>query len=77
MNPEDNTPELVEPEGEFALLPRKGPRHNGSILMAAMIGLADALGWDRERPDVEHAIEAGDPGGPDFDLSFGDLPPLN
>ncbi|MEM7272365.1 MAG: hypothetical protein AAF547_04730 [Actinomycetota bacterium] len=66
-----------EPEGEFRLLPRTTPRHGGSILMAAMVGLANALGMDQERQEVEQVAEIGDRGGPDFDLSFGELPPLN
>ncbi len=50
-------------------------RHHGSILMAAMIGIADALGWDQseEIPEI-HAEAAGEP--PTFDLTFGDLDPL-
>lgn len=55
------------------LLPKQ--RHRGSIVMAAMIGIADALGWDQheEIPEI-HAEAPGEP--PRFDLSFGDLDPL-
>jgi hypothetical protein len=51
------------------------PRHRGSILMAAMVGIADALGWDQneEIPEI-HAETAGEP--PDFNLTFGNLDPL-
>jgi hypothetical protein len=56
------------------LLPKR--RHKGSIVMAAMIGIADALGWDQmeEVPEI-YADSAG--GTPDLDLSFGDLDPLD
>lgn len=55
------------------LLPKQ--RHHGSIVMAAMIGIADALGWDQseEIPEI-HAETPGEP--PLFDLTFGDLDPL-
>lgn len=68
-------PPPAEPEGEFKLLPRTTPRHGGSILMAAMLGLADALGFDREQPEVVQVAEVSN--GPEIDLHFGDLPPLN
>ncbi|MFW2381650.1 MAG: hypothetical protein ACN4GZ_07830 [Acidimicrobiales bacterium] len=52
------------------------PRHKGSIMMAAMIGIADALGWDQfeEVPEI-HADAPADP--PNLDLTFGDLDPLS
>ena len=51
------------------------PRHGGSILMAAMIGIADALGWDQQ--EEIPAIVADAPGEPpDLDLTFGPLDPL-
>ncbi len=44
------------------------------MLMAAMLGLAEALGMD---PESTEMIQPADPGrGQDFDLSFGPLPPL-
>jgi hypothetical protein len=56
------------------LLPKQ--RHRGSIVMAAMIGIADALGWDQceEIPEI-YADAEGEP--PTFDLTFGDLDPLS
>ncbi len=43
--------------------------------MAAMLGLADALGWDRETADIVHPADPAD--GEGLDLDFGDLPPLD
>ncbi len=44
--------------------------------MAAMIGIADALGWDQveEVPEI-YADSSGE--APDLDLTFGDLDPLD
>lgn len=51
------------------------PRHGGSILMAAMIGLAEALGMDPEPTEISQPADiAGDDG---FNLDYGGLPPLN
>jgi hypothetical protein len=60
---------------EFKRPPRRAPRHGGSILMAAMIGLAEALGWDPEPTEITQP--AAPSNGPDLDLNFGDLPPLD
>lgn len=57
------------------LLPRTKPRHGGSILMAAMIGIAEALGFDPEPTEVAQPANSGE--GPQFDLTFGELPSLN
>lgn len=54
---------------------RTKPRHGGSILMAAMLGLADGLGFDREQPEIVHPADATN--GQGLDLHFGDLPPLD
>ena len=53
---------------------RTGPRHGGSILMAAMIGIAEALGFDPEPTEVAQPADPGS--GPELDIDFGDLPPL-
>lgn len=51
------------------------PRHHGSILMAAMIGIADALGMDQDREIPMIVTEAsGEP--PGLDVEWGDLDPL-
>ncbi len=49
----------------------------GTILMAAMIGLADALGWDRPRDRGEIVQLAPDLDTGDLPLDFGPLPPLD
>ncbi|MEM9651611.1 MAG: hypothetical protein AAGA65_05915 [Actinomycetota bacterium] len=64
-------------EGEFLLLPRTTPRHGGSILMAAMIGLADAMGFESHRHQTEIMASVDRASGQELDLRFGDLPPLN
>ncbi|MFT7597954.1 MAG: hypothetical protein ACI8TP_000874 [Acidimicrobiales bacterium] len=50
-------------------------RHGGSVLMAAMLGLADAMGHDRERVDIVEAASDDHTG--DLPLDFGDLRPLD
>ena len=56
-------------------LPKK--RHHGSIMMAAMIGVANALGFDQveEIPEISADANSGEP--PGLDLTFGDLDPLD
>lgn len=51
------------------------PRHHGSVIMAAMIGIADALGLDQheEIPEI-HADAPGE--APRLDLEWGGLDPL-
>jgi hypothetical protein len=56
-------------------LPIPPPRPNGSILMAAMIGLANALGMERTTEPTE-LTQPGEPTGDGLDLDFGPLPPL-
>jgi hypothetical protein len=56
------------------LLPKQ--RHKGSIVMAAMIGIADALGWDQVE-EIPEIYAAGSSEAPDLDLRFGDLDPLD
>lgn len=76
MDPELNMDEFEEEFAqEFVRPPRTTPRHGGSILMAAMIGLAEALGFDPEPTEITQPANPGS--GPEFDLSFGDLPPLD
>lgn len=43
--------------------------------MAAMVGIAEALGFDPEPTEIAQPSNPGS--GPDFDLSFGNLPPLD
>ncbi len=76
-NAEVSATDQKEIAGEFQLLPRTTPRHGGSILMAAMLGLAYALGFDRETAMTEMVQPADPANGQELDLSFGDLPPLN
>jgi len=47
-----------------------------SILMAAMFGLADALGWERTTGEIVEVADAPS-GGDGLDLRFGLLPPLD
>lgn len=58
---------------ELLLLRRTSNR--GSVLMAAMLGLAQALGWENNREQTVEIAEA------DIDiglrLTFGELPPLD
>lgn len=54
--------------------PRPGGRANGSITMAAMIGISEALGFDKRQ---EQVAEASASSGEGIDLDFGDLPPLD
>jgi hypothetical protein len=59
---------------ERVIKQKAGSRNGGSILMAAMLGLADAMGFDREPVEIVEVIENDQP---DFDLQFGDLRPLD
>ena len=61
--------------GRPFVAPRTRPRHGGSILMAAMVGIAEALGLDPEPTEIARPVSPGS--GPEFDLRFGDLPPLD
>ncbi len=53
---------------------RPGGRANGSIVMAAMVGISEALGFDKQQEQVAEASAAS---GEPLDLDFGDLPPLS
>ncbi|MGI9595143.1 MAG: hypothetical protein ACR2QK_03225 [Acidimicrobiales bacterium] len=64
-----------EAEVEFRMPPRRRARHGGSILMAAMIGIAEALGLDPEPTEITQPSNPAN--GPEFDLRFGDLSDLN
>ncbi len=57
-------------------LPIPRPRPNGSVLMAAMIGLANALGMEPTTEQTE-MVQPAEPHGDDLDLRFGSLPPLD
>ncbi len=52
------------------------PRHKGSVLMAAMLGLGQALGMDQVPPEVPEAVAETPDGPPLLDLDYGDLDPL-
>ncbi len=54
---------------------RRGSGMAGQMLMAAMLGLVDALGW--ERPPSAVVQLAPDLNTGDLDLAFGDLPPFD
>ncbi len=69
--PAADTSEIERP---FNPGPRTKPRHGGSFVMAAMLGLAEALGWDPEPSEVTQPAAPSDDSG--LDLDFGDLPPL-
>lgn len=67
----------AEPAAEPAVaLPVPPPRPNGSILMAAMIGLANALGMEPKHEPTEMSQPAN-PLDDGLDLDFGSLPPLD
>ena len=53
----------------------RGSSLAGQMMMAAMLGLVDALGW--ERPPSAVVQIAGDLHSGTIDLLFGDLPPLD
>lgn len=60
---------------EFEVEDKPRPRHGGSMLMAAMLGLADALGHETPDPGVE-IVRPVDNDQDGLDLDFGDLDPL-
>ncbi len=43
--------------------------------MAAMLGIAEALGFDPEPTEISQPSNPAN--GPDLDLNFGNLPPLD
>lgn len=57
-------------------LPVPRPRPNGSVLMAAMLGLANALGMEPKNEPTE-MVQPADGLDDDLDLAFGPLPPLD
>ena len=61
--------------GPLGMYRESRPRHGGSVLMAAMLGLADAMGHDRE--PVEVVEVASDAQGEDLELDFGALESLD
>ena len=69
----DTTDSRTEP-----LLPAVSgiPRHKGSVLMAAMLGLGQALGMDQVPPEVPDAVAETPDGPPLLELEYGDLDPL-
>lgn len=46
------------------------------MLMAAMLGLVDALGWERPKDEIVEVADAPATGD-DLDLDFRHLPPLD
>lgn len=64
-------------EGERTPVTRtRPPGHGGSVLMAAMLGLAHAMGREPEPIDVVEVADS-DLGIDELRLSFGDLRPLD
>lgn len=59
---------------ESLLAPRRTSAR-GSILMAAMVGLAQALGWENIREQTVEVAKADIDAG--LNLEFGKLPPLD
>lgn len=80
----DHTGVMAEPStapddgvsGEAIPLPTPRPRPNGSVLMAAMLGLANALGME-PKDEPSEMVQAADPLDDDVDLDFGSLRPLD
>jgi hypothetical protein len=52
------------------------PQHKGSLVMAAMLGLAQALGMEEKPRNVE-AVQPADPLDDPLKLDFGQLRPLD
>ena len=57
------------------LFKQRQTKNRGSILMAAMLGLAQALGFENARERTVQLADASMDDG--LDLWFGDLPPLD
>lgn len=57
-------------------LPAPRPRPNGSVLMAAMLGLANALGME-PKDEPSEMVQPADPLDDDIDLDFGSLRSLD
>lgn len=64
----------TERDEAWELPPPPGGRAKGSVTMAAMLGLAEALGFDKQVEVVEASTASS---GQALDLDFGDLPPLD
>ncbi len=79
MSPADPDPDHLHPAPvdprDRAPAVRHRPRHGGSVLVAAMLGLADALGMAPERTEVVQESSADDD--EPLRLDFGHLPPLD
>ncbi len=67
---------VVDLDGTARPLLLPPARPNGSILMAAMLGLANALGMEPRNEPTE-MVQPADPLDDDLRLDFGSLPPLN
>jgi len=57
------------------LVRKRRTSNRGSLVMAAMLGLAEVLGWENNREQTVEIASAGTDAG--LGLSFGPLPPLN
>lgn len=67
--------DVAEPMADAVPLKPYRPRPGGSFIMAGMIGLANAMGMEDFRDEIEIAIPfENDQDGLNFD--FGKLPPL-
>ena len=64
------------PSGQATPPRRRSHGTASSMLMAAMLGLADGFGFDRPRDDVVEVADAPI-GGDDLQLDYGNLEPLD
>ena len=62
--------------GRQAARPSRRPGTGAEILAAAMFGLADAMGYERPRPDEVVQVADAPIGNDDLPLDFGRLEPL-
>ncbi len=70
----DQDPSVLPAPSE-SLFKERRTRNGGSFLMAAMLGLAQALGFENTKERTVQLAEASR--NDDLDLRFGDLPPLD
>lgn len=61
---------------DWVALPTPRAQPKGSILMAAMLGLANALGLE-PKTEPSEMVQPAEPHRDDLDLDFGSLPPLD
>lgn len=61
---------------DWTPLPSLRPQPKGSVLMAAMLGLANALGME-PKTEPSEMVQPAEPIRDGLDLDFGSLPPLD